>query len=128
MDLDTKRGAVYAVCEGPRLETPAEVRMLQRMGADLVGMTLAPEAFLARELEMCYHPVAYVTAYAEAAEKVDDEERRRRINGALDLLPALTWNLLDRLPTVAYACSCQDAMMRYKRRGLIGDDFREWIQ
>ncbi|MBI4384160.1 MAG: MTAP family purine nucleoside phosphorylase, partial [Nitrospinae bacterium] len=56
---------VYACTEGPRLETPAEIRKLRLLGADLVGMTLAPEAFLARELEMCYAPACYLTNYAE---------------------------------------------------------------
>lgn len=119
--------AVYAVSEGPRLETPAEVRMLRLFGADLVGMTLAPEAFLARELEMCYHPVAYITAYAEGIAEIADEERQSRVDEALDLLPEISWNLMEILLTARYACSCQDAMLRYKQRGQIGDDFREWI-
>jgi 5'-methylthioadenosine phosphorylase len=120
-------GAVYAVCEGPRFETPAEVRMLQGMGADLVGMTLAPEAFLARELEMCYHPVTYVTAYAEGVAEVDPEERRRRVDAALDRLPEFTSLFLDLLPDAACVCSCQDSMLRYKRGGQISDDFHDWI-
>lgn len=128
MALRPWKGAVYAVSEGPRLETPAEVRMLRGLGADLVGMTLAPEAFLARELEMCYHPIAYVTSYAEGIAGIDDEDRRERIAEALALLPEITWNLLELLPTAAYACSCQDAMLRYKRRGVIGDDFHDWIR
>lgn len=127
MALRPWTGAVYAVSEGPRLETPAEVRMLRSMGADLVGMTLAPEAFLARELEICYHPIAYVTSYAEGVAELDDEERRDRIAEALELLPEITWNLLENLPDTACACSCQDAMLRYKQRGLIGDDFHDWI-
>lgn len=57
--------AVYACTEGPRLETPAEIRKLRLLGADLVGMTLAPEAFLAREMEICYTPFCYLTNYAE---------------------------------------------------------------
>ncbi len=127
MALQPWVGPVYAVSEGPRFETPAEVRMLQSLGADLVGMTLAPEAFLARELEICYHPIAYVTNYAEGAGQVEEEDRRERIAEALELLPEITWNLLEVLPTTAYACSCQDAMMRYKQRGIIGDDFHDWI-
>ncbi|MDA8179387.1 MAG: MTAP family purine nucleoside phosphorylase, partial [Deltaproteobacteria bacterium] len=63
-------GGTYACTEGPRLETPAEIRFLGRAGADLVGMTLCPEAFLARELEICYAPVAYVTNYAEGVRKL----------------------------------------------------------
>lgn len=127
MALQPAREATYAVCEGPRLETAAEVRMLQHLGADLVGQTLAPEAFLARELEMCYHPIAYVTAYAEGVADVPDEERAARVDEALELLPEISWNLLELLPTAAWACSCQDAMLRYKQRGQIGDDFHEWI-
>lgn len=127
MALQPWTDAVYAVSEGPRLETPAEIRMLRRLGADLVGMTLAPEAFLARELEICYHPIAYVTSYAEGVGEIGDEERRERIAEALELLPEITWNLLQLLPETAYACSCQDSMLRYKQRGIIGDDFREWI-
>ena len=120
-------GVVYAVCEGPRFETAAEVRMLQGMGADLVGMTLAPEAFLARELEMCYHPVTYVTAFAEGVADVDAEERQRRVDEALERLPEFTSLFLELLPDAACVCSCQDAMLRYKRRGQISDDFHDWI-
>ena len=128
MALGPPRRSVYAVSEGPRLETPAEVRMLQRMGADLVGMTLAPEGFLARELEMCYHPVAYVTAYAEGVlDAYDRDDRDRMVAEALEVMPEILWNLLELLPHHPYACSCQDAMLRYKQRGQIGDDFREWI-
>jgi 5'-methylthioadenosine phosphorylase len=129
MALGPTRRAVYAVSEGPRLETAAEVRMLQRLGADVVGMTLAPEGFLARELEMCYHPVAYVTAYAEGVgEDPGRDARDRMVAEALEVMPEIIWNLLELLPHHPYACSCQDAMLRYKQRGLIGDDFRDWIR
>ena len=127
MALRPRIGITYAVSEGPRLETPAEARMLRVLGADVVGMTLAPEAFLARELEMCYHPIAYVTSYAEGVREIDDDERQDRIDEALEVLPEITWNLLEVLPETAWACSCPDAMLRYKTRGVIADDFREWI-
>src|SRR5690606_41710983 len=47
-------GGVYAVTQGPRLETAAEVDRLERDGADFIGMTAMPEAALARELGMRY--------------------------------------------------------------------------
>lgn len=47
-------GGVYAVTQGPRLETAAEVDRLERDGADFIGMTAMPEASLARELGMRY--------------------------------------------------------------------------
>jgi 5'-methylthioadenosine phosphorylase len=53
--------AVLAATEGPRYETPAEIRMLRKLGSDIVGMTGAPEVFLARELELCYSAVCFVS-------------------------------------------------------------------
>ena len=41
--------SVLAVTDGPRFETPAEIRMMRKMGCDIVGMTGSPEVFLARE-------------------------------------------------------------------------------
>jgi len=53
----------YACIEGPRLGTRAESLFLRGAGADLVGMTNVPEAFLALEAQMGYCTVAVVTDY-----------------------------------------------------------------
>ena len=55
---------VYAVTQGPRLETAAEIDRLERDGADLVGMTAMPEAALSRELGIAYGALAMVANYA----------------------------------------------------------------
>ena len=57
-------GGTYVCTEGPRFETPAEIKMYHRFGGDLVGMTAYPEVALARELGLCYAAVAMVTNYA----------------------------------------------------------------
>ncbi len=57
-------GAVYVGTEGARLETRAEISLLARAGAELVGMTMAPEVFLARELGMSYGSICWVSNYA----------------------------------------------------------------
>jgi 5'-methylthioinosine phosphorylase len=57
-------GGVYAVTQGPRLETAAEIERLARDGADIVGMTAMPEAALARELDLPYGALAVVANYA----------------------------------------------------------------
>lgn len=57
-------GGVYAVTQGPRLETAAEIDRLARDGCDLVGMTGMPEASLARELGMEYACLAVVVNHA----------------------------------------------------------------
>ncbi len=56
--------SVLLCTEGPRFETPAEIEMFRRLGCDLVGMTGLPEAVLARELEMCYATVCFVSNMA----------------------------------------------------------------
>lgn len=52
-------GGVYAQTRGPRFETPAEVRALARVG-DLVGMTIATECILTREIGIAYAAVCVV--------------------------------------------------------------------
>lgn len=54
----------YVCVEGPRFETPAEIRMFKMLGGELVGMTSVPEVVLAREAQMCYATIAMVTNYA----------------------------------------------------------------
>lgn len=57
-------GGTYACTQGPRLETAAEIRRLQRDGCDMVGMTGMPEAALARELEIDYASLAFSINWA----------------------------------------------------------------
>lgn len=54
----------YLCADGPRYETPAEIRMFAHWGADVVGMTGVPEVVFAHELKMCYASVAIVTNWA----------------------------------------------------------------
>ena len=61
LGIAVKNGACYVCTEGPRFETPAEIRMFQGFGADVVGMTSVPEVVLARELGMCYASIGMVT-------------------------------------------------------------------
>jgi 5'-methylthioinosine phosphorylase len=57
-------GGVYAATQGPRLETAAEITRLERDGAHIVGMTVMPEAALAREVSLDYATLAAVANYA----------------------------------------------------------------
>jgi len=133
-------GGTYACTEGPRMETAAEIRKLGACGCDLVGMTLAPEAFLARELEMCYAALCYVSNLAEGVVRRDYQAGLRfegLTNAGEDAAIKAT---ADRLPDVIRSaaralslrgkrdCPCSHAMSRYRRRGDIGDDWRQWIE
>jgi len=54
-------GGCMGVCQGPRLETAAEIRRMASDGCDMVGMTSMPEAALARELGLDYAAIAVVS-------------------------------------------------------------------
>jgi 5'-methylthioadenosine phosphorylase len=56
-------GGTYVTTEGPRFESPAEIRFYQGLGAAVVGMTSVPEVVLAKEAELCYATVCMVTNY-----------------------------------------------------------------
>jgi 5'-methylthioadenosine phosphorylase len=62
-DLRIHRGVTYGCVEGPRLGTRAESHFLRNAGCDLVGMTNVPEAFLAREAQICYATIGVATDY-----------------------------------------------------------------
>lgn len=57
------KGGAYITIEGPRFSTKAESNLYREWGMSIIGMTASPEAFLAREAEMCYATMAHVTDY-----------------------------------------------------------------
>lgn len=63
LGIEVRRGGTVVVIQGPRFSTRAESRWFSSMGWTVVNMTQYPEAWLARELELCYATVALVTDY-----------------------------------------------------------------
>ena len=57
------KGGTLITIEGPRFSTRAESNTYRAWGMSIIGMTASPEAFLAREAEMCYAIMAHVTDY-----------------------------------------------------------------
>ena len=132
-DLQHHNQAVYACTEGPRLETPAEIRKLRILGADLVGMTLAPEAFLAREKEICYSPFCYLTNYAEGVkprkfekgelfEGMQTIEEKKQVDNAIQKFPSLIRTVFETLKEEERTCDCSEALRRYKNKGFVSED------
>ncbi|HQL92598.1 MAG TPA: S-methyl-5'-thioadenosine phosphorylase [Anaerolineaceae bacterium] len=62
-DAIVHEGGTLITIEGPRFSTRGESETFRKWGMSLVGMTAAPEAFLAREAEMCYATMAHVTDF-----------------------------------------------------------------
>ncbi len=59
-NIDLVDQGVYAIAQGPRFETPAEINRMENDGADVVGMTGMPEAALAAEKSLCYACLNFV--------------------------------------------------------------------
>lgn len=57
------QGGSLITIEGPRFSTKAESNVFRSWGMSLIGMTTSPEAFLAREAELCYTAMAHVTDF-----------------------------------------------------------------
>ena len=63
LGLHVVRGGTYVAMEGPQFSTLAESKLYKSWGCDVIGMTNLPEAYLAREAEICYATVGMVTDY-----------------------------------------------------------------
>lgn len=61
LGIEMSPRVTYLCVDGPRYETPAEIRMYAKLGGEVVGMTGVPEVILARELGMCYGALAIIT-------------------------------------------------------------------
>jgi 5'-methylthioadenosine phosphorylase len=134
-------GGTYVCTEGPRLETAAEIRKYKACGGDLVGMTLVPEVFLAKELEMCCAAICYVTNYAEGVrgegegdfeagrlfEGLASEQEMRKVEESVALFPEIISRIAASLADAQRDCHCPRLMERYRKRGDISGDWREWV-
>ncbi len=93
------REGVYAAWLGPAFETPAEIRMLRALGADLVGMSTVPEVLAARHMGIRCLAVSCVTNMAAGVlpEPIDHERVLEIGVGAADTLTALLREVLPSL-------------------------------
>ncbi len=100
-----EKQATYGVTQGPRLETIAEIKRMQRDGCDIVGMTAMPEAALARELEMDYATLSLVVNWAagkggspaQQAEVISMDEIKQRIVDGNEIIEKLISHVVSLL-------------------------------
>jgi purine-nucleoside phosphorylase len=96
--VDLKEG-VYAWFLGPSFETPAEVQMAKRLGADLVGMSTVPEAIALRHMGTRVLGISLVTNLAAGISPapLSHEEVQETADAARDRFTALVDGMLKRL-------------------------------
>jgi 5'-methylthioadenosine phosphorylase len=107
-----ERGTVVTI-QGPRFSTRSESQWFQDAGWEVINMTQYPEAYLARELEMCYVNIALITDYdvgvAGESEAVSHEEVVRVFTENNDKLRSLLFSLIPRIPGER-TCPCATAL------------------
>ncbi len=99
--------AVYVAVEGPRYETPAEVRLFASWGAHVVGMTNVPEVVLAREAGICFAGLAIVANLASGLTecRLAHDEVRGVVAASGKTVAAVLKEAIVLIPTQA-KCSC----------------------
>jgi 5'-methylthioadenosine phosphorylase len=105
-------GGTYITIPGPRFSTRTESNTYRGWGMSIIGMTTCPEAFLAREAEMCYAVMAHVTDYDvwhTREEPVTVELIIENLRSNAKLAQAAIKNLVDKL-TPSRMCDCSNAL------------------
>ncbi|MGH2523899.1 MAG: S-methyl-5'-thioadenosine phosphorylase [Anaerolineales bacterium] len=106
------RGGAFITIEGPRFSTKAESQTFRKWGMSLIGMTTSPEAFLAREAEMCYAVMAHVTDYDvwHVSEAPVTVEMVIRILNQNTAIAQQAISALANAPAKRDACECPSAL------------------
>ena len=103
----------FITIEGPRFSTRAESNVFRSWGMSIIGMTTSPEAFLAREAEMCYAVMAHVTDYDvwhETEEAVTVDQVVRTLTNNLEVAQRGIQRVVERLAAETSDCACENAL------------------
>ncbi|MFX0167845.1 MAG: S-methyl-5'-thioadenosine phosphorylase [Candidatus Hodarchaeota archaeon] len=104
------KGTVITI-EGPQFSTKAESRFYRAQGFHIIGMTLHPEVYLARETELCFANISMITDYDVYAEKpVSHEEVQKTMSENLDKVKKLLIAVIPTMSEKQDKCSCGSAL------------------
>lgn len=112
LNLPMEACGTYVCMEGPAFSTRAESLLHRSWGADLIGMTQATEAKLAREAELCFTTVALVTdydAWREGEEGVENHDVLAVVQANVKQVQALLKEAVGRIAP-APVCRCRQAL------------------
>ena len=112
LDVNVHPGGTMVVMEGPAFSTRAESFMYRSWGADIIGMTALPEAKLAREAEMCYATMAWITDYDVWRANTEEVSVEAVVQNLLKNVATSKELLLRTVPALAAAgeCKCGSAL------------------
>ncbi len=96
---------IYAVTDGRHFESPAEIAMLQGH-ADIVGQSLAPEVYLAREIGACYANLSFVVNYGEGLKIWSHEVMKEIFFDDAKLIGNILLDAIKNTSAAARTCHC----------------------
>lgn len=94
----------YLVTDGPRFESVAEVDYMKRLGGDIIGQSMSPEVFLARDIGACYAGIYLVVNYGEGV--VRDWEHSELESAFYKESEAIARIVLETAANVDFEASC----------------------
>ncbi len=112
LGIETHDGGTVVVIQGPRFSTRSESKWYQSQGWEVINMTQYPEAYLARELEMCYANISLVTDYdvgLEGMAPVSQMEVFEVFKRNNERLKGAITEIVSRIPLGA-DCACRHAL------------------
>ncbi len=109
--IELKKSGTYICVNGPRLETKAEIKFFSGIGADIIGMTVMPEASLARETELCFAGISVVTNYAAGIteKRLTTTEVIEVMKGAAVRLKEILKETINLIPAER-RCACKETL------------------
>ncbi len=113
LGLKIFNGGTYVNMEGPGFSTKAESHFHRHFGFDVIGMTNATEAKLAREAGICYSTIAIVTDYdcwKEDEESVTVEMVIENLKKATENAKKLIKEVIPKIPEERKNCNCKNAL------------------
>jgi len=110
------RRGTYLVTDGPRFESVAEVDYMKRLGGDIIGQSLAPEVFLARDIGACYAGIYIVVNYGEGIVREWEHDELKAV--FFDESATIARVVLDVVADadLAAPCGCSE----YRKPSLLG--------
>lgn len=112
LDIQTHERGTVVVIQGPRFSTRSESKWFQSQGWEVINMTQYPEAYLARELEICYVNISLITDYdvgLEGMPPVSHHEVIEVFNRNNERVKSAIGKIIEKI-SVDADCSCKHAL------------------
>ena len=106
----------YLVTDGPRFESVAEVDYMKRLGGDIIGQSICPEVFLARDIGACYAGIYLVVNYGEGiVREWEHSELKAAFFNESETISRIVVDTIAKAE-LGQSCGC----MEYRRPSLLG--------